>query len=247
MSPTIAVRKLVQPSESMIEQSVKVLHEAFLEDQFTKVVTGGASNVIEALKRAQLHSGLEGGEVWVAEESSPAAAEEKKIVGCAVWFGPGRAMFDTDEQKKNLIGPVFAQIDPEIKKWWGDYFMPTYGALTTASFGLVPNPSGPGEIPYKLAAWHLQTIGVLPSHRKRGITRAFIDALKEKVTTEGKDKGVPLCLEAINEANSIIYSRLGFVHRGEGDFVGARPDLGGFHFWCMVWEEGQQAAEKTKA
>jgi hypothetical protein len=72
MSPTIAVRKLVQPSESMIEQSVKVLHEAFLEDQFTKVVTGGASNVIEALKRAQLHSGLEGGEVWVAEESSPA-------------------------------------------------------------------------------------------------------------------------------------------------------------------------------
>lgn len=88
MSSSILIRRLVSPDAAAIDAAAKALTSSFLEDQFTKVVTGGAPDVIAALKRAQLLSGLDGGEVWVAED-------KKEIVGCAVWFGPGRAMFDT--------------------------------------------------------------------------------------------------------------------------------------------------------
>ncbi|TFK95732.1 hypothetical protein BDV98DRAFT_577328 [Pterulicium gracile] len=246
MSSSILIRRLVSPDAAAIDAAAKALTSSFLEDQFTKVVTGGAPDVIAALKRAQLLSGLDGGEVWVAED-------KKEIVGCAVWFGPGRAMFDTDEQKKDLLGPVFARYDEDIRKWWPEYFLPRYGALTLSSFGTVPNPSpkaadkSDAQIPYKLAAWHLQTVGVLPTQRKKGILALLVDALKKKVTTPGPDEGIPLCLEAISEANSVVYARLGFIEKGDGGFVGARPELGNFHFWCMVWEAGQAAKEKKAA
>lgn len=102
---------------------------------------------------------------------------------------------------------MFARYDEDIRKWWPEYvrspsfrphcppltnahhpqFLPRYGALTLSSFGTVPNPSpkaadkSDAQIPYKLAAWHLQTVGVLPTQRKKGILALLVDALKKKV------------------------------------------------------------------
>jgi hypothetical protein len=67
----------------------------FLSDLFTAVVTGkrelgGSQELSGPFWKSTVIAGLLGGEVWVAETLTT----PKKIVGCAVWFGPGRAMYD---------------------------------------------------------------------------------------------------------------------------------------------------------
>ena len=64
-----------------------------LSDIFTNVVLGENRSLIAPLKKAQIISGLDGGDVYVAEEET--AEGTKKVVGAAVWFAPGRGMFDT--------------------------------------------------------------------------------------------------------------------------------------------------------
>lgn len=206
----VTVRQITQTdidqNKNLLQDLTDSISTAFLEDGFTSVALGGNKDLIPPLKRAQILSGLEGGEVWAAEEDG-------KVAAVAVWFGPGRAMFDTPEQKKNLLGPVFDQIEPDVKAWWGQYFLPKYAELTDGAFG-------PGV---KLASWHLQTIGVLPEYRGKGILRHLIDAVKSKKET--------LCLEAISAANEKKYSHLGFQTQGEQLFVGKH---GEFTFWPMI-------------
>lgn len=62
---------------------------------FTAVVTGkhelgGSQELWGPFWKSNVIAGLLGGEVYVAETFDA----PKKIVGCAVWFGPGRAMYD---------------------------------------------------------------------------------------------------------------------------------------------------------
>lgn len=63
-------------------------------DLFTATVTGKKSleddkSFVGPFWLTTVLCGLLGGEVYVAETS-----DEKRIVGCAVWFGPGHTMYD---------------------------------------------------------------------------------------------------------------------------------------------------------
>lgn len=123
--------------------------------------------------------------------------------------------------------------------------MPTYGAEAERIFT-------PG---YKLASYHLQTIGVSPDYQGKGIAKKLI----EHVRSKAHPAGVPLCLEAITKLNvslpsslpwlsldtysryllcsqSDIYTKVGFKLLGEVTLKG--PDVVGknFEFYLMSWE-----------
>ncbi|KAJ6554280.1 hypothetical protein B0H19DRAFT_948696, partial [Mycena capillaripes] len=99
-----------------------------------------------------LIAGLLGGEVYVAE-----TADTGKIIGCAVWFGPGHTMYDSEEQTHSL-GPLMASFDKELQAWWLATFLPKYDTFLTSVLG-------EGT---KHASWHLQTLAVDPAYQRQG-------------------------------------------------------------------------------
>lgn len=145
-----------------------------------------------------------GGEIYVAEDDSNGT---KEIVGVATWHGPGSAFLSTCAAleaccfclRDGLLGarreaqrvdwdPMYAELDQPSKDFWDKVrlaprlqssaygvsdaqFLPMYAEYTTKAFG-----EG-----VKLAGYHLQALGVHPTHWQRGIGRALIKIGEEKV------------------------------------------------------------------
>ncbi|KAJ7107806.1 hypothetical protein C8R44DRAFT_680563 [Mycena epipterygia] len=184
-----------------------VLTKAFTEDHFTAVVTGHDPHApvtntshITALWVSTVVAGLLGGEVYVAETDDAA----KKIIGCAVWFGPGHTLYDTQEQQQYALGPLMASLDANVQKWWGEVFLPKYDVFVDSALG-----AG-----VKHNSWHLQTLGVDPEYRQKGAATLLVNAIVEKASPTG---GM-MCVEAETELNLEIYSRMGFeiMPKGKG-------------------------------
>ncbi|KAJ7191856.1 hypothetical protein GGX14DRAFT_32079 [Mycena pura] len=152
---------------------------------------------ITALWVSTVRAGLLGGEVYVAETKDA----DKKIVGCAVWFGPGDALFDTPEQQQQALGPL---THANLQKWWGEEFLPQYYRFVDCALG--------AGVKHK--SWHLQTLGVDPEYQRQGVATRLVNAIVEKA----RPSGTPLCLEVETELNLKIYSRMGFelMPRGKG-------------------------------
>ncbi|KAF8176606.1 hypothetical protein K438DRAFT_1607296, partial [Mycena galopus ATCC 62051] len=118
-------------------------------------------------------AGLLGGEIYVAETVDPG-----KIGGCAVWFGPGRGLYDRyvqypkssfeptnlrrPDQRKHSLEPLMASFDKELRDW----------RLNTV-----------GSSPSDLAAWNLQTFGVDPTYHHQGVAKLLVNTIAEKART----------------------------------------------------------------
>ncbi|KAF8486507.1 hypothetical protein JB92DRAFT_3024362 [Gautieria morchelliformis] len=136
-----------------------------------------------------------GGELYVASYG------EHDIAGVAGWFGPGTGFMNTPEQGEAGFNALMASFSPDLMKWWTEYFLPKYEVQTTTALG-------EGT---KLAAWHLQIIGVLPEHQGKGIGGALVRTVESKALPNG----VACCLEAVNDAIVPIYAHWGYVDKGE--------------------------------
>ncbi|KAF8641520.1 hypothetical protein AX16_009898 [Volvariella volvacea WC 439] len=176
-----------------------LLATAFSEppDAFSAVVIGQKtleekSPILGPFWATTVTAGLLGGEVHVAETNDA----EKKIVGCAVWFPPGRSLYDSADQQELSLGPLMALFDPPLQEWWQRSFLPVYDRFTSSAFG-----EG-----VKHNSWHLQTLGVLPEYRKRGVSAALIEIVAQKA----KQTKHALVLECEKDINVDIYGRLSF-------------------------------------
>ncbi|KAJ7718946.1 hypothetical protein B0H16DRAFT_1796405, partial [Mycena metata] len=154
------------------------------------------------LCRSTAVSGLLGGEVYVAETTDPVP----KIVGCAVWFGPGRALYDSEDQVQLALRPLLASFTEELQQWWDDVcFHPKYLACITAALG-------EGEA---LHSWRLQTLAVDPQYQRQHIGTSLVNA----VIKRAEITKTPLCVDCSEETNVEVYRRLGFelMPKGTGD------------------------------
>ncbi|KAF9016940.1 hypothetical protein BDZ89DRAFT_1075188 [Hymenopellis radicata] len=230
MSLAFTIRQLVAT-----EATEEALAKAFADDLFTATVNGkkevgGDTTYVGPFWTTTVLCGLLGGEVYVAET----ADEEKKIVGCAVWFPPKHSMYDTKEEQDFVLGPLMGSFPPELQEWWGKKFLPQYDVLNDATLG-------PGV---KHASWHLQTIGVDPAYQRKGAARQFIDTVHRKAAAQGET----LVLECAKESNVRVYNALHFdlvlpkakvgvienptTHDYQDTFVGVNGYLG-FPMWVM--------------
>ncbi|KZV88701.1 hypothetical protein EXIGLDRAFT_171002 [Exidia glandulosa HHB12029] len=132
-----------------------------------------------------------GGEIYVAEDDSNGT---KEIVGVATWHGPGSAFLSTEAQRVDW-DPMYAELDQPSKDFW-DKFLPMYAEYTTRAFG-----EG-----VKLAGYHLQALGVHPTHWQRGIGRALIKIGEEKAKAEK----VCCCIETVGHTAITFYARVGY-------------------------------------
>ncbi|KAJ6454415.1 hypothetical protein C8R45DRAFT_915340 [Mycena sanguinolenta] len=185
-----------------MDAMLDVLTRAFTGDLFTAVITGHAvedpeTSHIRELNRSTMIAGLLGGDVYVAETSDPS-----KIVGCAVWFGPGRALYDTPEQRQHALEPFMASLNKELRDWWLTVLLPKYDSFVTSVLG-------EGT---KLAAWHLQALAVDPAYHRKGVGKLLVNTIVEKYRV-GQAHPPALCLETTTETNASHHlnsSTLGF-------------------------------------
>ncbi|KAJ7865631.1 hypothetical protein B0H14DRAFT_2734062 [Mycena olivaceomarginata] len=157
------------------------------EDLFTAVVLGhdddSDTSGIGPFHTSMVIAGLLGGEVYVAETT-----DTGKIAGCAVWFGPGRALYDSEAQREHALKPFMESLSPELQAWWKDVLLPKYDAF--------------------LAAWHLQTLGIDPAYQGQGVGKLLVKTIVEKSRAAGARPA--LCVECATETNVKIYTKIGF-------------------------------------
>ncbi|KAF7376940.1 N-acetyltransferase domain-containing protein [Mycena sanguinolenta] len=202
-----------------------VLGNAFKSDFSTAVVTGHDptdtdTSHVGPFWKSTVIAGLLGGEVYVAE------TVDGEIVGCAVWFGPGHTMYDTEDQQKRSLGPLMASFNEELQHWWHTDFLPRYDSVVASALG--------GD-DVKHNSWHLQTLGVDPAYQRRGAARLLIETVAEKA----KITKSFLCLECSTETNVEVYRRLGFEVMPKGDaskamFTGIKGHS--YLMWVMARE-----------
>ncbi|KAJ7703880.1 hypothetical protein B0H17DRAFT_1003148 [Mycena rosella] len=164
-----------------------------IPDIFTAVVTAHDPNGLDTghvgpFWVSTVVAGLLGGEVYVAETNDA----ERKIIGCAVWFGPGHSMYDTEEQQKHALGPLMASFDDKLQHWWHAVFLPKYDNFVTSVLG----------VDMKHNSWHLQTLGVDPGYQRKGAATLLVNTIVEKASLSG----AKLCVELENDVNVKHYS-----------------------------------------
>ncbi|RDB14728.1 hypothetical protein Hypma_016425 [Hypsizygus marmoreus] len=207
------IRQIVNPSTAELEAVSKVLATAFAEDEFTAIVLGRNPALVYDFCHAQVVAANLAGEIYVAEST-----DTKELIGSALWFGPGRVMFDSEDQNEQALFPLMEQLDPDLRQWWNDSFTPRYNEVASEALG-----AG-----VKKALWHLQSIGTIPAERRKGVARALINEVRNKVD------GIMLCLEAAEAVNVGIYEKIGFKVRGKKQVItGAH---GSFPMWVMATE-----------
>jgi len=206
------IRKVVQPDQAEIEKMVAVLLTAFSSDTQIPVGFGPHSEKLEEpLNRAHVVAGSLAGEIYVAEDTAT-----KNIIGVCIWFGPGRDLYDSEDQRTLAMQPFSQMLPPELKGWMGEiskkvekFKAESWGEGTTVT------------------QWYLQRIGVLPEYQKRGVGAALI---KEVL---GKTDGLSAALTCIYKPNAEYYGHLGFKVKGHQEFD---APYGKFEVWAMLWE-----------
>ncbi|KAJ7893039.1 hypothetical protein B0H13DRAFT_1719531, partial [Mycena leptocephala] len=204
-----------------------VLSKAFTGDLFTAVVTahdpkGTETSHIGPFWVSTIVAGLIGGEVYVAETDDA----QRKIVGCAVWFGPGHSMYDTQEQQKYVLGPLMASFSEELQHWWSGAFLPQYDSFLTSTLGAGT----------KHNSWHLQTLAVDPQYQRQGAATALVNSVAEKA----RPTGGMLCVETAVETYVEVFTKMGFermpkgkdLHACKDTFAGIKNDS--FPLWVLV-------------
>ncbi|KAJ7153026.1 hypothetical protein C8R43DRAFT_1235542 [Mycena crocata] len=196
LDPSTAIDKADPASLPEIGDVEKMLTRAFTGDLFAAVVTAHDpkdpdTGYVAPFCMSTVVAGLLGGEVYVAE-----TVDTNKVIGCAVWFGPGHTMYDTEDQLKYSLGPLMASFDQELQNWWHSTFLPAYNSFLTSVLG-------EGT---KHNSWHLQTLAVDPKYQRKGAATLLVNAVAEKAILTK----TPLCVECSTETNIEVYIKLGF-------------------------------------
>ncbi|KAJ7143978.1 hypothetical protein C8R44DRAFT_759203 [Mycena epipterygia] len=205
LDPSTAMRVSEPGSLPEIPDIDSVLSKAFTGDLFTAVISAHDPNAedtayIGPLWISTVVAGLLGGEVYVAETDDV----QKTIVGCAVWFGPGHSMYDTEDQQKHSLLPLMATFDEDLQRWWQELFLPKLDAFVNSALGAAASHN----------SWHLQTLAVDPQYQRKGAATLLVNTIAEKARLTGS----MLSLETETETNIEVYTRLGFeiMPKGKG-------------------------------
>ncbi|KAF8075299.1 hypothetical protein FPV67DRAFT_1728420 [Lyophyllum atratum] len=228
------IRKLIDPTPEQIEEVRAVFDAAFAigklkyqchesdnsthqhhrisptERAFESVVGPTQFHkILPLLNRAQLVAGSLAGEMFIAEDAS------NKVIGAIIWFGPGREMYDSDDQRKLALGPLMEHFPAEAKEWYASTG-PKMEAFKKRVFGDLAQTE-----------WYLQRIGVHPDWQGKGVGTALIEHGRKLTDGHG------IALQAVEPVNVSYYEHLGFKKRGHIDVQALHGD---FTVTGLLWE-----------
>ncbi|KAH8810456.1 hypothetical protein DL96DRAFT_1627241 [Flagelloscypha sp. PMI_526] len=155
--------------DSDLPEVVQVLGDAF-EWQIFLSGCDNSKDIMYQYLLCYAKAGLLDGELWVAKTQ-----EGNRIVGVAIWFGPGQLAIRTAEQKERCGWNTFlSKLSDKSRNWW-IYFMDSYEKALDAVHG--PD--------VHLNNWHLQLLGVHPNYHRNGIAKKLCEHVEFKAHSQG--------------------------------------------------------------
>ncbi|KAI0332198.1 hypothetical protein GY45DRAFT_1335696 [Cubamyces sp. BRFM 1775] len=192
--PRIAVHKLVDPSDEQVESAVRILSNTFQDDVGMSSFSGGSSRVQRDIYRRTIKACLARGEVYVG-------LVDDEPHGVAALIGPGAdwAFHEQDDFTRDLSS--------YLKEWYTCHYIPVYEELYRAAFTAGQRA--------RRDAWNLKFLAVEPAFQSKGLGRALLGAICQRVQWLGK---------------------FGFSYRAVRNFT--CKDSAGFPLWCTVRQPG---------
>ncbi|KAG2046840.1 hypothetical protein BDR06DRAFT_898480 [Suillus hirtellus] len=129
-------------------------------------MTGGNKSLEGPLFRAMIRACLLAGRVYTAVVIDTGA-----IAGLALWFPPGKALWQNDAQKNLGFNQFLESLSPKTREWW----INTYGSALAP---FIKTALSPHTVE---SSWYLNCICVDPKYQRQGIATNLIKMVEQKV------------------------------------------------------------------
>ncbi|KAJ6448893.1 hypothetical protein C8R45DRAFT_1114959 [Mycena sanguinolenta] len=190
---TFRVELKSQISERELDEAVDVCVRAYVGELASNSMVGGDEELKTQIWRAMIRAGLLAGEVYFALDSS------HKVLGVAVWFPPGKSLFDSEEQRTLGFDHFMQNLSPETQRFWAESYVPLVDKFLAEVLG----PNGVRDSQY------LNQLATDPSFQKKGIATTLLKTFGERDVR-------PLFAHcASNEKNARFYESCGYTIRGK--------------------------------
>ncbi|KAJ6460370.1 hypothetical protein C8R47DRAFT_994075 [Mycena vitilis] len=132
------------------------------------MVGGDNADLKGQIFRAMMRAGELGGEVYFAIDDG-----SNQVVGVAVWFPPGKLLFDTEEQRTLGFDDLMNQLSIETKKFWAESYAPVVENFLADEKLL--GPEGTRN------SYYLNLLATDPAYQKKHIASTLLKTVHDKV------------------------------------------------------------------
>lgn len=191
------VEHVEKPSDSMLEEAIKIFCDLVPEDPMTISLIGGDPSLTTVMARAMIKpQALVSGEMYAAMDKSGT------LVGFTLWLRPGRDMYDFEGDQETEMGlDEFKSKLSDGGKYFDEVLGKEFPKVIDSFTGIEDTPRNTYwcNFAFVRADWH-----------GKGVAKAMFTIACEKA----KEIGVPLGLVTANSRNLKIYERMGFELKG---------------------------------
>ncbi|KAJ7844407.1 hypothetical protein B0H14DRAFT_2776814 [Mycena olivaceomarginata] len=161
-------------------------------------MVGGNESLKALIWRAMIHASLLAGEVYFATDNS-----SHKVVGVALWFPPGKSLFDSEEQRALGFDDFMQKLTPETQDFWANSYVPEVEKFLAEVIG----PNGTRDSQY------LNLLATDPAFQKIGIATTLLKTVHARFAESDAPPMFAHC--AANEKNARFYESCGYTVRGK--------------------------------
>ncbi|TFK87928.1 hypothetical protein K466DRAFT_585985 [Polyporus arcularius HHB13444] len=207
MAPSnVSIQHVLAPSDKLKLDMKKLLSDLSADDPGLLALVGNDPSLIPILVGTWVEDGSVIGELWTATEGD-------ELVGFMLWTPPGATSKISKEERLEFQQPLLDALSPEgleyFKRTYYDEF-PTFVMQSIA-------PALLDEV------WWLRVAMVRADRQGRGIARALLEPVRQKVSALGQD----IACSATRARNVAVYNGLGFESRGVREMVSP------WHTWSL--------------
>ncbi|TFL05549.1 hypothetical protein BDV98DRAFT_589171 [Pterulicium gracile] len=209
---TFVVRTLINPSEVELAKALAVLNAAYSLSEPALYASAGPehfADLLPALNAANLRAAAIAGEIYVAED------REGRYLGVAIGFGPGREIFDCEDQTTQALQMLVSRLPAHVHAW-NQKMSPDIDNFKVRAFG------DAGE----KTRWSVHRLGVKPEYQRQGVGSRLVQHICAKAS------GYNVTSQATDGRGIQLYSHLGFKTRAS---VQIEAPHGKFTLTALMW------------
>ncbi|TFY83151.1 hypothetical protein EWM64_g862 [Hericium alpestre] len=159
-----SIRLLKEPTVIQIDEAVSLCLRAYEGDEGLECLVCGDMSLAEPLFRAMVRATALEGEFYVAVNDS------EKILGLGLWFGPGKDLFSTEQQRNLGFNDFLGRLSPEAQTWWTQTYPAKMGEFLSYHLG----PQG------KSNSYYLNCLATDPTFQRRGVATQIVETVFQK-------------------------------------------------------------------
>ncbi|KAJ7039530.1 hypothetical protein C8F04DRAFT_1085594 [Mycena alexandri] len=161
-------------------------------------MVGGDESLKDPIFRAMIRAGELAGEVYFATDDNT-----QQVVGVAVWFPPGKSLFESEGQRGLGFDDFMTKLSPETSAFWSNAYVPVVDKFLEEVLGA----DGTRNSQY------LNQLATDPRFQRKGIATMLLKTVHDKFADSDTPPLFAHC--AANEKNARFYESCGYTVRGQ--------------------------------